>query len=192
MAVGFYKSQQVPDATWDRSSGNLQDVEGISFTEYSDNELSYKMESDFIRISPRKFSIFKIRIYDQASMQNVHIQSYLTSSNLKFEMFPLEKLNKIKKNICERFQLDIYRNGEHIFNISADKAIMDLIHKKTTLLKAVITNISLFEKIAGHSVVWDEEEQEFIISGTFLKETASGSTKGRGLRIDLYNHQNQI
>jgi len=185
------ESQNTADSNPDMPGDNLLDIKGFSVSNFSGEELVYAISTDELKISPRRFSIFKIRIYNQASMKNAHIQAYLAPGRERLELFPLDRLGTVNRNICDGFQLDIYRGGEHIFNVSAEQARADLIRKKTTLLKTVITHVPSEEKFAGRSVVWDEKSQNFIISGSFLKETKAGRTLGKGIRIDLLYHQFQ-
>ena len=180
--------EENPPST-DAPADNLFDIKGFSVSNYSGADLVYKIRADELRISPRKFSIFKIRIYNQASLKNVHIRAYLAPGREQLKLFPLEQMGTVNRSLCDGFQLDIYRSGKHIFNVSAEQARADLIRKKTTLLKTVITYIPSAEKIAGRSVVWDERSQNFLIFGPFLKETKAGRTLGRGIRVDLLNHQ---
>jgi hypothetical protein len=200
LAIGCYVTLRVvstpgegetPPST-DAPADNLFDIKGFSVSNFSGADLVYKIRADEFKIAPRKFSIFKIRIYNQGSMKNVHIQSYLTPDRNQLEIFPLQQLGTVNRCFCEGFQLDIYRSGKHIFNVTADQAKADLIQKRTTLLKTVITYIPSAEIIAGRSVVWDARSQNFIIFGPFLKDTKAGRILGRGIRIDLLNHQMPI
>lgn len=168
---------------------NLIDIKGFSVTNFSGSNLVYKIGADEFKISPRRFSIFKIRVYNQAQLINPHIQTYLFTDQDRLKIFPLKQLGTANQVLCDGFKLDIYRNGEHIFNVTAERAKTDLIKKKTSLQKVIITYLPSSEKIASRSVVWDEKAQTFFIPGTYLKETKTDRSLGKGIRIDLLFHQ---
>ena len=173
----------------DAPADNLFDIKGFSVSNFSGPDLIYRIGADEFKIAPRKFSIFKIRIYNQAHLQNAHIEGYLSASHERLQMFPLKQLGTANQALCDGFQVDIYRDGKYLFNVTAERGKTDLIHKRTSLQKAIITYLPSAEKIASRSIIWDEKAQNFIIPGSFLKGTRTGRSIGKAIRIDLFNHQ---
>lgn len=163
-------------------------IKGFSATNSSGGQLVYQISADELTIAPKKLGIFKIKIYNEFSMKNAHIEISLFDSKDRAEFFQLGQVGPVTQGISDGFELSINRNSKPLFLLTAEQAKLDTTRKKTTLLKAVLTHVPSGEKVASRSLVWEEAQQRFLIPGSFLRETPNGRRLDKSVAIDLDFH----
>ncbi len=176
-------------------------IKGLSATTYNDDKLTARIEADELRVNQRRFFVFNIRPFNEATLTNARLEVHLYKHMpLKANLFSSAKnilgldkkgksrmrgLGLITRGVVNGFTLEVYKAGKLSLRVKAEKAYIDFKKKKTELLNAGLEDVQSKKLIKSRSVIWDNEENVFRIPGIYIATTPRGTARGKGIKVDF-------
>lgn len=162
-------------------------ITGFSYVTYNNQKPSIKLKADEFKVNPRKYFVFNIRPFNEATLTNARIEVHLNeggSSELDLLSFSrdLLRMNEkgkshvqgvgvITRGIIKGLVLQIYKADELSLVVTAQEAIIDFKKEEATLVMATIEDKSTMKLITRRSVVWRAKDKVFRIPGAYRAET---------------------
>ena len=178
-------------------------IEGFTYTTSKDNKLVAKLTADEFKINPRKFFVFNVNPFNEATITNAKMEVYLfdekpqevdlfsfregliSLKNKEKRKAVLKEIGLVTRGVVKGLKLDVYKNNKLAFVVKAQRAYTDFRKKETKLMNASVEDVSLKKRISSKSVIWDNKEKVFKVPGEYMMLVDGKVTKGKGLEIGL-------
>jgi len=176
-------------------------IKGLSYSTYDSNRLIARIKADEFKVNPKRFWVFNIRPFNEATLTNsrleVHLYENMPSDVELFsfgkDLLSLNKKGKaaskgmglITRGVIRGLILQVYKADRLSIVVKAKEAYIDFKRKETHLVRAGIENVLSKKLIKSRSIIWDNKEKVFKIPGEYIALTPKGITKGRGIKVDL-------
>lgn len=178
-------------------------IEGLSYStyDYDKDRLIARIKADEFKVNPRRFWIFNVRPFNEATLINAILEIYLYEdmpSEVNLFSFAQEflSLNKegksalkgmglITRGVIKGLTLMVYKADKLFLVVKAKEAYIDLKRKETRLVTVSIEDVLSKKLITSRSVVWDNKEKVFKIPGEYRAQTPKGQASGKGIKVDL-------
>ncbi len=182
-------------------------IEKLLHAVYKNNRLTAKIEADEFKVNPRKFWIFNVKSLNEATFYNVRLEIYLdnkTYSNAELFSFGKDLLSLSKESLSKKNKYELNRRGQITrgvikkglilkiykidtlaFMVKAKEAYIDFNTQETRLVGASIEDLLSKKLIKSSSVIWDNKEKVFKVSGKYIAKTPKGVASGEGIKVNL-------
>lgn len=199
------KEPSSPSASWEKAPPYPLWIKGFSVSAYEGDRPVTVIVADEFKVNPRKFFVFNVRPFNEATLTNARLKVYLyekapSKVPSKVDLFPfnegllpLKKGSKsarkgmgiITRGVIKGLTLEIYKFDKLSLVIKAKKAYIDFKRKKAKMARVSMESISAKKLIMSRSVIWDNEEKVFKIPGEYIALTSTGRARGKGIKVDL-------
>jgi hypothetical protein len=176
-------------------------ITGFSYVTYNNQMPVIKVEADELKVNPRKYFVFNIRPFNEATLTNARIEVYFNGQepsdvdpfSVGRELLSIKEEGKsrvkdmglITRGLIKGLIVEIYKADEPWVIITAKEVIIDFKRKEATLVTARIEDTFSKMTITSKSVVWSSKDSVLRIPGVYRAETPSGKTSGKGLKLHL-------
>jgi len=176
-------------------------MQGLTASTYTGDRLITKMKADEFKVNPRRFFIFNIKPFNEATLTNVRLDIHLyndisSKADLFFNEGVLPIMNGDRKSavkgmglvtrgVIKGLILKIYRAGNPLMVVKASRGYIDFKKKETKMQRVSIEDVLSGRLIKSSSVIWNDKEKVFNVPGEYIAMTPEGRAKGRGIKVDL-------
>ncbi|MBI4679697.1 MAG: hypothetical protein HY753_00410 [Nitrospirae bacterium] len=187
-----------------KTSASPLNIKGLSYSTYAGNKLIARIEADEFKVRQRKFWVFNIKPFNEATLTNVRLKVYFykdTPSKTKDvdmlsfskDILTLDKEGKatskeiglITRGVINGFVLEIYKADKASILIKAQKAYIDFRRKGIKMMDVSMEGASSGKFIQSKTVMWNNKEKVFEIPGEYISRTQHGITNGKRIKVDL-------
>jgi len=178
-------------------------IEDFTYTTSKDNRLVARITADEFKVNPRKFFVFNINPFNEATITNAKMEVYLyEESPQNVDLFSfreslkslenkekrkavLKELGLVTRGVIKGLTLHVYKNDKLTFVVKAQRAHTDFRKNETKLMNVSVEDKTLKRNISSKSVIWDNKEKVFRVPGEYIMLADRKATKGKGLEIGL-------
>jgi len=177
-------------------------IQGFTASTYQGDRLVTKIEADEFKINPRRFFIFNIKPFNEATLTNVrldiHIYKGMSSKADLFSFsegvlplmngdkkFAAKGMGLITRGVIKGLILKIYRADRPSMVVKASSGYIDFKKNETKMKGVSIEDVLSGRLIKSSSVIWDNKEMVFNVPGKYIAMTPEGRARGKKIRVDL-------
>ncbi len=178
-------------------------MEGFSYRSFNGDRLVASIEADEFRIDRRKFWIFNVQPFKEATFKRASLKLYLSTRTtgpdeeglmmlgqdfLKLdgmESSMVQRKGLVSRGIINGLTLEIFDSDQHSILVSAEKAYIDLKKKMVRMQGVRMKDMSSGMQITSRAVNWNHQERTFEIPGKYVARSESGVKGGRMVEVDL-------
>ncbi len=177
-------------------------LQGFTASTYEGDRLITKIEADEFKVNPRRFFIFNIKPFNEATLTNVrldvHLYKGMSSKTDLFSFsegvlplmnggkkFAVKGMGLITRGVIKGFILKIYRADRLSMVVKAGRGYIDFKKKETKMKGVSMEDVLSGRLIKSSSAIWDDKEKVFNIPGEYIAMTPKGQARGRGIKVDL-------
>ncbi len=200
---GLMQKEPPPSSIEQKSFPYPIKIEGLSYSTYEKDRLIARIRADEFRVNPRRFWIFNIKPFNEATLINARLEVHLYENmpsevslfsfgkellslkNKKEGKSALKGMGLITRGVIKGLILKVYKTDRLSMVVKAKDAYIDFKKKKTKLLIASIEDVLSKKLIKASSIIWDNKEKVFKIPGEYMAQTPKGRASGKGIKIDL-------
>ncbi len=177
-------------------------IKGFNASTYEGDRLITKIEADEFKVNPRRFFIFNIKPFNEATLTNVRLEIHLYKGmSSKADLFSFSEgvlplmnggkkfavkgMGLITRGVIKGLILKIYRADRLSMVVKAGRGYIDFKKNETKMRGVSIEDVLSGRLIKSGSVIWDNKEMVFNIPGEYIAMTPKGQARGRGIKVDL-------
>ncbi len=177
-------------------------IKGFNASTYEGDRLITKIEADEFKINPRRFFIFNIKPFNEATLTNVRLEIHLYKGmSSKADLFSFSEgvlplmnggkkfavkgMGLITRGVIKGLVLKIYRADRLSMVVKAGKGYIDFKKQETKMKGVSMEDVLSGRLIKSSSVIWDDKEKVFKVPGEYIAMTPKGQARGRGIKVDL-------
>lgn len=205
-------------AVVEKKASSTMSISGFGFSIYEGASLRTRVQADLFRIVPRKFGIFRMRSINEAALVKARFEIYtdcnggtLAEGRPKGKGYEngdagvfsalgdefnaqtrggsgIQGVGNVTRLLMSGLELVFYRDKIPNLEARAKNGTMEFKKKEIRMHGAVLEHIPSGKKIAGDTIVWDDDARIFKIAGSYEATTRRGKAKGRGITVDLDFH----
>lgn len=154
-------------------------ITGFSYVTYDQEKPILKIEADEFKVNPRKYFVFNIRPFNEASLTNARLAVYLNEgASPGFDLLSLGKdilhmnekgksrvtgMGVITRGIIKGLVLEIYKAHKLSLVVTAKEAIIDFKKQEATLVRATIEDKLSHRRTTSRAVLWKAKDKVFAI-----------------------------
>ena len=184
------------------SPHSLIEVKGLSDSRVIGNRLLTYLQADEFKVSPRKFFIFNVKPFNEATFSNVRFETHFypdtpevargTSFILsEEETMPFKEDNNlidfglITRGVIKSLVWEIFNVDKLYLTVKAEKAHIDIKKNRTSLKNVTLEQMSPKRIIVSKTVIWNGKDDVFEIPGDYVALTPEGRVRGKGINLNL-------
>jgi len=178
-------------------------VKGLSASRVNGNRLLSHLKADEFKVNPRKYFIFNVRPFNEVTFSNVTLETHvypdmgemaggmsLISPNEKIMSAQgakdtFEGIGIVTRGVIKDLVWKIYKADSLCLIVKAKRGHIDFKKKKTYLKNASLENLLTQRLVLSKSVIWNETDRVFEITGEYLVVTPEGKVSGKGIKLDV-------
>ncbi len=200
-ALSHRKESSPPLSTEQKTSTSPLRIKGLSHSTYFDDKLIAGIEADEFKVNQRRFWVFNIRPFNEATLTNVRLEFHFyddmpSEKDLLSSVGDILSLNKQGKAVSQEMGLitrgvikglvfEMYKGERLSILIKAQKAYIDFKRKKINMIGVSMESISSRKLIKSRSIIWNSKNKVFEIPGKYMAQTPKGQASGKGIKVDL-------
>ncbi|MDY6839411.1 MAG: hypothetical protein SWH78_15710 [Thermodesulfobacteriota bacterium] len=154
-------------------------ITGFSYVTYDKEKPILKIEADEFKVNPRKYFVFNIRPFNEATVTNARLEVYLNEGaspgfdllSLGKDIFHMNEKGKsrvtgmgvITRGIIKGLVLEIYKGDNLSLVVTAKEALVDFKKQEANLLRATIEDKLSNRRTTSRAVLWKAKDKIFAI-----------------------------
>ena len=174
-------------------------MEGFSYRSYNGDRLVASIEADEFKIDRRKFWIFNIQPFKEATFKRANLKLYLGNNAagsgdeglmmLGEDFLKLDGMEKrkglVSRGIINGLTLEIFDADQPSILVSAKKAYIDPKKKMVRMQGVLMKDMSSGNEITSRFVNWNQQERNFRIPGEYVARSEGSVKGGKMVKVGL-------
>jgi hypothetical protein len=174
-------------------------MEGFSYRSYNGDRLVASIEADEFKIDRRKFWIFNIQPFKEATFKRANLKLYQGNSVAGSDEEGLMMFGKdflkldgmeqrrglVSRGIINGLTLEIFDADQPSILVSARKAYIDPKKKMVRMQGVRMKDISSGSEITSRFINWNHQERKFRIPGEYVARSGGKVKEGKMVKVGL-------